>query len=70
VWLRRAARRDLAASGYQVTGVDLSAVQIERARQHVPTARFVRADATEVRFRPSSLDAIVSFYALIHMPLE
>jgi SAM-dependent methyltransferase len=28
--------RDLAASGYEVTGVDLSEVQVERARQLVP----------------------------------
>jgi 2-polyprenyl-3-methyl-5-hydroxy-6-metoxy-1,4-benzoquinol methylase len=62
--------RDLAASGYQVTGVDLSEVQVERARQLVPTASFLRADATQVRFLPSSFDAVVSLYALIHMPLD
>jgi 2-polyprenyl-3-methyl-5-hydroxy-6-metoxy-1,4-benzoquinol methylase len=62
--------RDLAASRYQVTGVDLSAVQIERARQLVPTARFRHADATQVSFRPSSFDAVVSLYALIHIPLD
>jgi SAM-dependent methyltransferase len=36
--------RDLAAAGYAVTGVDLSAVQVERARRLVPTARFLHAD--------------------------
>ncbi|HEV3398840.1 MAG TPA: methyltransferase domain-containing protein, partial [Actinomycetes bacterium] len=62
--------RDLAASGYQVSGVDLSAVQVERARQLVPAARFLHADATQVRFPPSSLDAVISLYALIHLPLD
>ena len=62
--------RDLAASGYEVTGVDLSAVQIERACQLVPAARFLHADATQVRFPPSSFDAVVSLYALIHLPLD
>lgn len=62
--------RDLAAGGYQVTGVDLSAVQIARARHLVPAARFLHADATQVRFSPSSFDAVVSLYALIHIPLD
>jgi SAM-dependent methyltransferase len=61
--------RDLAA-GYAVTGVDLSAVQVERARRLVPTARFLHADAGEVSFPASSFDAVVSLYALIHMPLD
>jgi SAM-dependent methyltransferase len=61
--------RDLAASGYEVTGVDLSAVQIERARHLAPAARFLHADATQVRFPPSSFDAVISLYALIHVPL-
>jgi 2-polyprenyl-3-methyl-5-hydroxy-6-metoxy-1,4-benzoquinol methylase len=62
--------RDLAASGYEVTGVDLSDVQVERARQLVPAASFLRADATQVELLPSSFDAVVSLYALIHMPLD
>jgi SAM-dependent methyltransferase len=62
--------RDLSAAGYAVTGVDLSAVQVERARRLVPAARFLHADATEVRFPDSSFDAVVSLYALIHMPLD
>jgi SAM-dependent methyltransferase len=62
--------RELAASGYAVTGVDLSAVQVDRARQLVPGARFVHGDATQVRFPPSSFDAVVSLYAFIHMPLD
>ncbi|WP_327186916.1 class I SAM-dependent methyltransferase [Streptomyces sp. NBC_01334] len=62
--------RDLAAAGHRVTGVDLSEVQIRRARERVPQAEFVHADATAVDFGPASFDAVVSFYALIHIPLD
>jgi SAM-dependent methyltransferase len=62
--------RDLAAGGYEVTGVDLSAVQVERARRLVPAGRFLHADAAQVELPSSSLDAVVSLYALIHMPLD
>jgi 2-polyprenyl-3-methyl-5-hydroxy-6-metoxy-1,4-benzoquinol methylase len=62
--------RALAASGYQVTGVDISAIQISRAHSLVPGAAFVHADATTVAFAPSAFDAIVCLYALFHLPLR
>src|SRR5919106_831361 len=62
--------RNPAAAGYAFTGVDFSAVQVERARRLVPGARFLHADAARVGFPPSSFDAVVSLYALIHMPLD
>jgi SAM-dependent methyltransferase len=62
--------RDLAGAGYAVTGVDLSAVQIERARRLVPAARFRRADATEIEFPAASFAAVVCLYTLIHLPLN
>lgn len=65
--------RRLAAAGHHVTGVDISDVQIERAQKLVPNAVFLRADATDVTeldFEPGSFDAVVSLYALIHMPLD
>lgn len=61
--------RDLTAAGWRVTGVDISDVQIRRARELVPQAEFIRADATTVDFGAESFDAVVSFYALIHIPL-
>jgi len=60
----------LAALGHRVTGVDLSEMQVTRARERVPTATFIHADATTVDFAPGSLDAVVSLYALIHVPLD
>jgi SAM-dependent methyltransferase len=58
------------AERYQVTGVDLSPVQIDRARELVPAARFLCADMTAVEFAPASFAAIVSLYAIIHVPLD
>src|SRR5688500_4426256 len=40
--------RDLAAAGFAVIGVDLSEVQVARARTLVPDATFLAADATSV----------------------
>jgi cyclopropane fatty-acyl-phospholipid synthase-like methyltransferase len=56
--------------GCRVTGVDISAVQIERARALVPGATLVQADLATWDSEPASFDAIVSLYALIHVPLE
>lgn len=62
--------RRLADAGHHVTGVDISDVQIERARRLVPSADFLRADATNLDFPTGSFDAVVCLYALIHMPLD
>jgi cyclopropane fatty-acyl-phospholipid synthase-like methyltransferase len=60
----------LVEAGFDVTGVDLSEVQIERARSLVPGATFVQADMATWDAEASSFDAIVSLYALIHVPLQ
>jgi ubiquinone/menaquinone biosynthesis C-methylase UbiE len=62
--------RRLTAAGHQVTGVDISDVQIERARSLVPDATFIRADATALDLPDESFDAVVCLYALIHLPLD
>jgi cyclopropane fatty-acyl-phospholipid synthase-like methyltransferase len=64
------AARELADRGFAVTGVDISQVQIGRARQLVPTASFVRADMATWDAPDGSFDAVVSLYALIHVPLQ
>lgn len=56
--------------GFEVVGLDISCVQIERARRLVPGATFIQADMATWDADPESLDAVVSFYALIHVPLE
>lgn len=63
------ATRELVVRGLQVVGVDFSAVQLSRARRLVPGARLVQADLAALHLAPGRLDAVVSFYALIHVPL-
>jgi cyclopropane fatty-acyl-phospholipid synthase-like methyltransferase len=60
----------LADAGFAVTGVDISEVQIERARSLVPNAAFIRADMVAWDSGPATFDAAVSLYALIHVPLN
>lgn len=62
--------RELSTAGRRVTGVDISDVQIGRARQLVPAAEFLLADISTVEFAPESFDAVVAFFALIHLPLD
>jgi SAM-dependent methyltransferase len=62
--------RALVARGFRVTGIDISGVQIARARQLVPAAAFIQADMVTWDADPGSFDAVVSLYALIHVPLE
>ena len=64
------ATRLLVDAGFDVVGVDFSAVQIDRARKLVPGASFIQADMVSWNADPAAFDAIVSFYALIHVPLE
>jgi SAM-dependent methyltransferase len=63
------ATRELARR-HRVTGVDISAVQIELARHHVPEASFVHADATELDVAAGSLDAVVALYLFSHVPRD
>lgn len=58
------------AKGHEVTGVDISPKQIERARTMVPEATFLEGDIMEVSFPHEVFDAVVSFYAIIHIPRE
>lgn len=62
--------QDLTQAGHQVTGVDISDVQIERAKQLVPEATFLREDVTQLDFSKHTFEAVVMLYALIHLPLD
>ncbi len=54
----------------KVIGIDLSRVQLRRARRLVPEADFLEADMCELHFPESSFAGIVAFHSLIHIPLE
>jgi SAM-dependent methyltransferase len=58
------------AKRHRLTGVDISAAQIELARHHVPEASFVHADYTELDVAHSSFDAVVAILTLTHVPRE
>ena len=51
-------------------GVDSSGGMIAAARENVPTGSFERADMCEVDFERGSLDAVVAFFSIIHVPRE
>src|SRR2546429_8375786 len=56
------------AQHFTVTGVDISAHQIELARQKVPQATFIQSDISLLDFPPRSFDAVVAFYSLFCLP--
>ena len=56
------------AARFRVTGVDISARQVELARARVPAAEFVQADMTELEFAEQTFDAVAAFYSIIHVP--
>lgn len=60
--------RWLADRGFAVTGVDVSARQLDLARSNVPTATFIKSDMTDLAFAPYTFDAVVAFHSIIHVP--
>src|SRR4029079_6916106 len=54
----------------RLTGVDISASQIALARRNVPGAAFIEADLTSLEIAPASVDALVAFYVLTHVPRD
>jgi ubiquinone/menaquinone biosynthesis C-methylase UbiE len=56
------------AKKHKVTGVDISQTQINLARRKVPNGHFIHGDAASVDFPSASFDAVISFYALEHIP--
>ncbi len=60
----------LLARTHRVTGVDFSREQAQRARANAPGARILESDIMSLELEPESLDAVVSFYAIFHLPRE
>jgi cyclopropane fatty-acyl-phospholipid synthase-like methyltransferase len=63
------ATRELALI-HEVTGVDISAEQITRARSNVPTATFIPGDARDVDLPAGTFDAIVALYLIDNIARE
>lgn len=58
------------ADNFSVTGIDISASMIAMASETVPSATFIRADIMETGFPAAYFDAIVSYYAIFHIPRQ
>jgi SAM-dependent methyltransferase len=58
------------ADGRHVTGIDISAEQVRLATRNVPGARFLCADLTTYDQPDASVDAVVAFYVLTHVPRD
>lgn len=58
------------AKRFRVTGVDISARQIDRARAAVPEAEYIVADFSVLELEPATYDAVASFYVFNHVPRE
>jgi SAM-dependent methyltransferase len=59
---------ELVERGYQVTGVDVSREQAQRARRRCPSANIIEADLAEVEFPPASLDGVIAYDSIWHIP--
>ena len=55
---------------FDVIGIDLSEKQIELAKKNVPEAHFECQDMTKLSFPDETFNAIISYYAIIHIPRE
>jgi len=62
--------RYFANRGYDVQGYDLSPRMLEIARREVPGAIFHEARIEDVDLTAESVDLVVSFFAIIHVPRE
>ena len=60
----------LLAERFELTGVDISPHQVERARANVPGATFLVADFTSLELEDGSFDAVAAFYAFNHVPRD
>ncbi len=56
------------AKRFVVTGVDISAEQIRRARENVRHAEFIHSDIMALEFPAASFNAVVALYAIFHLP--
>jgi SAM-dependent methyltransferase len=58
----------LLAPHHQYQGVDLSPEMVHAATHNVPSGRFHVADMRDFEHPAGSLDAVVAFYSIIHVP--
>ena len=55
---------------FEVIGIDISEVQIDRAKKNVPKAQFYVKDMTKLDFSENTFVGILASYSIIHVPRE
>lgn len=55
---------------WNALGIDISREQLRLATENVPGAAHVQADMTALPFATRSVDAVVAYWSLIHVPAE
>lgn len=55
---------------HKIIGIDISDEQIKLAKQNVPVGNFEVKDMSELKNNEYRVDAVVSFYAIFHIPKE
>jgi SAM-dependent methyltransferase len=58
------------AERHRLVGIDLSWRSLQLARRNVPGAALVQADMAGFAVKPASVDAVVAFYSIIHLPRD
>jgi len=58
------------ARRFTLTGLDISPVQVELARSHVPDGAFLVGDMSDPDLPPGSFEGVVCLFALFHLPRE
>jgi SAM-dependent methyltransferase len=56
------------SENHSYIGVDISEEQLKLARKNAPQGRYVKADMSAIAFHRESLDAVVAFYSIFHVP--
>ncbi len=56
------------ADGRRYTGVDLSAGQLNLARERLPDATLIQADFTTIELPDDSFDGVIAFFVFNHLP--
>ncbi|MFW9994221.1 MAG: class I SAM-dependent methyltransferase [Candidatus Odinarchaeota archaeon] len=60
--------RFLVKRGFKVTGIDISSKHVKMARENVLGANYIKGDFTRIDLPIGIYDAVVSFYAVFHVP--
>ena len=58
----------LTKKNFLVTGIDISEVQIQRARKNCPRASFIVKDMSLLEDAEYQVDAVLAYYSIFHLP--